>query len=163
MQIQLCKFHTSKTFKERSCKESPKVKEILKKLRETDSEEDFQKLVEELKENASSTFFTYFDVKWLQCPEAWAQKDKKFSVNHGNSTTNRLEVHNSKIKMVSPSNPLSTGCPESHATRSFAVVFLVLIAQVAEIYFWIAKGPPHSGKFYRLKISGLKLKWHLLF
>lgn len=35
-----------------------------------------------------------------------------------------------------------TGCPKSRATRSFAAIFLFLIAQVAEADFWIAKGPP---------------------
>ena len=35
-----------------------------------------------------------------------------------------------------------TGRPKSHATRSFAVIFLVLITQVAESDFWMAKGPP---------------------
>lgn len=41
VQIQLCVFHVSKTFKERGSKESPEVKEMLKKLRETDSEGEF--------------------------------------------------------------------------------------------------------------------------
>ncbi|KAK3913128.1 Protein FAR1-RELATED SEQUENCE 5 [Frankliniella fusca] len=61
--IQLCSFHVSKTLKEKSVKESDRVKETLDNL-----------------------------------------KDKKHGLNFGNTTTNRVENHNSKIKMIVNSN-----------------------------------------------------------
>ncbi|KAK3911695.1 Protein FAR1-RELATED SEQUENCE 5, partial [Frankliniella fusca] len=96
--IQLCLFHVSKIFKEKSKKESEEVKSIIEKMKYADPV-TFDGLLKNLEAEASPGFYKYFYDKWAICPHAWSFKDKQQSINLGNSTTNRVECHNSKIKM----------------------------------------------------------------
>jgi len=99
--IQLCEFHVIRVHNERTSKENPHVRTILEDLRRRDlNDEEWRVKVEELKKFASKTFFEYFDQNWLQCPQAWANRDKKRSINFGILTTNRVESHNQKMKQV---------------------------------------------------------------
>jgi len=98
--IQLCDFHVSRTFSKRSSKEPPRVREIIDTLRFTSNDEDFENLVVELEKESSNEFFTYFKENWLSCPLSWSRRDKKKSINLGQNTTNLVENHNAKLKMV---------------------------------------------------------------
>ncbi|KAK3918466.1 Protein FAR1-RELATED SEQUENCE 5, partial [Frankliniella fusca] len=98
-QIQLCLFHLGKVLKERSSRESQELKDLVQELKYAEGE-NFNALVQRIKANASATFFKYLDDNWLSCPQAWANRDKRDSINLGNFTTNRVECHNSKIKML---------------------------------------------------------------
>ncbi|KAK3913122.1 DNA topoisomerase 3-alpha [Frankliniella fusca] len=69
-------------------------------MRHTIFDEEFQSLVEDLKETSSEAFFKYFEESWLKCPHAWCDIDKKKSLNYGNTTNNRVESFNSKIKKM---------------------------------------------------------------
>ncbi|XP_034233441.1 uncharacterized protein LOC117640701 isoform X2 [Thrips palmi] len=97
--IQLCDFHVSRTFKTRAKKEDPKVLVLINSLRYCSSEE-FPGIVAELENIASEEFFDKFKKDWLNCKLAWCFRDKQKSLNLGNNTNNRLENHNSKIKMM---------------------------------------------------------------
>ncbi|KAK3916275.1 Zinc finger SWIM domain-containing protein 3 [Frankliniella fusca] len=99
--IHLCIFHVGRSLNEKSSKESALVKEILDKLKYATTDSKFQSLCSELKEAASSKFYDYFKENWEHCPQAWSYRDKQKSINLGNTTTNRVENHNSKIKMAS--------------------------------------------------------------
>lgn len=98
---QLCDFHVENVFNGRTTHEKAEVSSILKKLRFAETNDEFLKLVEDLREVASVKFMKYFTENWLNCPIAWAYRDKKNSINLGNTTNNRLESFNGKIKIVS--------------------------------------------------------------
>ena len=99
--IQLCDFHVSNTFKLRTAHEKPELRELLKKLRFAQNDKEFDQLCQMLKEVSSANFWIYFDKNWVECPMAWSFRDKKKSLNLGNTTTARLECFNGKIKIVS--------------------------------------------------------------
>ncbi|KAK3931288.1 hypothetical protein KUF71_025548 [Frankliniella fusca] len=117
--IQLCSFHVSKTLKEKSVKKSDRVKETLDNLKYVQSEEGYTSLCTELKKMASPTFVKYFEENWEKCPQAWSYRDKKHGLNFGNTTTNRVENHNSKIKMI-----LNSNSPLADAVEGLLNVFL---------------------------------------
>ncbi|XP_052126010.1 zinc finger SWIM domain-containing protein 3-like isoform X2 [Frankliniella occidentalis] len=96
--IQLCDFHVSKLFTKKASGHSEEVLSILTKLRYAEDDGTFQALVVELEEECDPELFTYFNDNWLKIPEAWCTKDRQDCL--GNTTSNRLENHNGKIKMV---------------------------------------------------------------
>jgi len=104
--IQLCDFHVANVFKSEVRKRCDKSKvdevmQILKKLRYAKDDLEFDELYDQIKEHASPHFMDYFDTNWLKFPAAWSFRDKKASINLGNSRNNRLENFNGKMKMVS--------------------------------------------------------------
>lgn len=104
--IQLCDFHVSKVFKaevKKRCDKSTvdEVIEILKNMRYAKNDDEFDDLYKQLTELASPNFMNYFDTNWLEFPAAWSFRDKKGSINLGNTTNNRLENFNGKLKIVS--------------------------------------------------------------
>lgn len=103
--VQLCDFHVVNVFNGRTAHESDEVKRIVDKLRFAETDEKFQKLCTDLEKVASKKFYDYFKDNWMVCPAAWAFNDKKNSINLGNTTTNRLESFNGKIKLVSKCEP----------------------------------------------------------
>ncbi|KAK3917750.1 Pseudouridine-5'-phosphate glycosidase [Frankliniella fusca] len=94
---------------EKSKKESEEVRSIIDKMKYADPV-TFDGLLKNLEAEASPEFYKYFYDKWAICPHAWSFKDKQQSINLGNSTTNRVECHNSKIKMLLSYN---TSLPEA--------------------------------------------------
>lgn len=98
--IELCDFHVSKTFNSSCHQEVPRVREILTELRYCWDEGDFNDLVAELRKVASQKFMDYFETNWLNYRIAWSCKDRKEVALMGNSTNNRLESHNQKLKLV---------------------------------------------------------------
>ncbi|XP_034238088.1 uncharacterized protein LOC117643353 [Thrips palmi] len=105
-QIQLCDFHVSKTFKKKVQQEKhltdpqkQEVSKLLLELRYCCDHSKFAELCDELKSKVSEEFWKYFDDNWLKCEMAWSFRDKKISPNLGNTTNNRPENHNSKLKM----------------------------------------------------------------
>ncbi|XP_052128681.1 uncharacterized protein LOC127750611 isoform X2 [Frankliniella occidentalis] len=98
--IQLCIFHVGRTLKEKSSKETTEVKEIVDELKYVRTDARFKALCSQLEKAASVDFYEYMKENWLDCPQAWSFRDKQHSINLGNTTTNRVENHNSKIKMI---------------------------------------------------------------
>lgn len=99
-EVQLCDFHVAQTFKSRTGKEDPRVMPILTDLRYCENDDTFNALCLELKDVASDKFWQYFEKNWINCSLAWSFRDKKRSPNLGNTTNNRLENFNGKIKQV---------------------------------------------------------------
>ncbi|XP_052122502.1 uncharacterized protein LOC127749220 [Frankliniella occidentalis] len=97
--IQLCSFHVSRVLNDKTSKE-PEAKPTIYQLRGTIENTEFQNLVKELEVKSSPTFFPYFEENWINCPQGWGNRDKMKSITFGNTTTNRVENHSSKIKMV---------------------------------------------------------------
>ncbi|XP_034246660.1 uncharacterized protein ZSWIM9-like [Thrips palmi] len=98
--IQLCDFHVSKSFQKKANElHEPKVVlEILTKMRYCTNDQSFQNLVAELKKAASQKMYEYFENNWLKISEGWSLRDRHDCL--GNTTSNRLENHNGKIKMI---------------------------------------------------------------
>jgi hypothetical protein len=99
---ELCEFHVAQTFN-RETKKVPKairlkVRGILQGMIRARTEAIYLKHYETLKQVAgpSSKFLLYFQRNWHTCSGKWRKYERKF--NLGNSTNNRLESQNQKIK-----------------------------------------------------------------
>ena len=106
--VLICLFHTMRSFKrEVSCEKmgiSPGQKllslEILQKLAYSKNEEEYDTLYEQLVEDAPPTVVDYFNENWHPIRDEWVM-GMKFEVgNFLNTTNNRLESLNAKLKSV---------------------------------------------------------------
>ncbi|XP_052131253.1 uncharacterized protein LOC127751564 [Frankliniella occidentalis] len=101
--IHLCSVHVERNLKLAAKGDNTK-KKALDSFRgmvyaETDTE--FSKHCTEFQAAASEKLYSYFEKNWLNCKEAWSLKDRALVMTLRNHTTNRVESHNQKLKMVS--------------------------------------------------------------
>ena len=104
--IQLCKFHVmqaiTRELRKTVCTEELKTKltSLMRKLTFCKTELTYNECYEQLHTLAPESFVTYFDKNWHKCREMWAGYVTSLVQNMGNTTNNRLESHNQKIKTV---------------------------------------------------------------
>ena len=101
--ILLCKFHVMKYFKKKICdldckhSERQEIGELIKKLIDSRSQEEYDRLHETLK-TLNSDFHDYFNSNWHTCQELWVMHHRSSLRTHGNNTNNKIESHNQKLK-----------------------------------------------------------------
>ena len=73
---------------------------IICKLVYTHNNEEYQKFYQLLKQTELKNVIHYFDENWHEIKEQWVERLKRKSCHYLNSTNNRLESINQKIKSV---------------------------------------------------------------
>ncbi|XP_074113768.1 zinc finger SWIM domain-containing protein 3-like [Cotesia typhae] len=109
--IYICRFHVLKTFKkvvkstEMNLRKNKQKKTltILEKLCYTKSDIQYYKLYEQLKETSSYQLLDYYNVNWHNIKEEWTAHHMA-KHNIGNTSNNRVESLNAKIKQVVKKN-----------------------------------------------------------
>ena len=103
VQMMICLFHTLRSFKREmaklddSCEE---VKEIFQKMCYSKNDEEYLKLRSNFDKVASDKVLKYFYKNWDPIKSEWVMCDKFGAGNFLNSTNNRVESFNSKVKTV---------------------------------------------------------------
>ena len=108
----ICLFHVLRTFKrEISCEklgitpgERISSLELLQKMAYASSENEYQALYDELKDTLPQQVINYFDSNWKDIHNEWVLQGKAKSGSFLNSTNNRLESINAKLKQVIKQN-----------------------------------------------------------
>ena len=106
--LMICLFHTLRTFRREITVEKMNlnaaqrvtVLEIIAKLAYARDEDDYLKYYQQLKETKLTEVIDYFDTNWHGIKEQWVEGLKRESCHYLNSTNNRLECINQKIKSV---------------------------------------------------------------
>ena len=104
----ICLFHVLRTFRrEISCEKLGITSgqrvcslELLQKMAYASSEKEYQALYDELQEALPPQVIEYFDTNWHDIHEEWVLHGKAKSGSFLNSTNNRLESINAKLKQV---------------------------------------------------------------
>lgn len=106
--IMICLFHTLRTFRreittEKVCINAAQritVLEIISKLVYARNEEEYCKYYRQLQDTKLKRVIQYFDDNWHGINEQWVEGLKREACHYLNSTNNRLESINQKIKSV---------------------------------------------------------------
>ena len=104
--LMICLFHTLRTFRREittekmgiSAAQRITVLEIICKLVYAQNDEEYQKFYQLLKQTKLKEVIHYFDDNWHGIKEQWVEGLKRESCHYLNSTNNRLESINQKIK-----------------------------------------------------------------
>lgn len=102
-EVYLCSVHAERTLKESAKGETCKDDLIaaFKGMIYSETEEEFQQYYSTLKKVGSQNLVDYFDDNWLRIKEVWSLKYRILVLTLRNHTTNRVESHNQKLKIVS--------------------------------------------------------------
>ena len=101
-----CQFHVIKCFfKQLTDLDVPKenrdeAREVIRQLVYSSNEDDYAKLKQELFDTTNDAFKHYFIKSWDTCKEKWVTFLRDEHVHFANTTNNRLECHNHKLKDV---------------------------------------------------------------
>ena len=76
------------------------ARESIRRLVNADSEESYTTLKQELYDNINHAFQGYFIKNWDVCREKWVKFLHDYHLHFANTTNNRLECHNHKLKDV---------------------------------------------------------------
>lgn len=106
--ILICLYHALRTFRREISTEKLGITsgqrmfslELLQKMAYASSEAEYLKLYQELKESAPKQVIDYFDNSWKGIKNEWVLHYKAISGSFLNSTNNRLESINGKLKQV---------------------------------------------------------------
>ena len=106
--VLICQFHTLRTFRrEVSCEklgitagERVFSLEIFQKMAYASSDNEYHSLCNELKENGPKQVKEYFQDNWAPIKDEWVLHYKAMCGSFLNSTNNRLESLNGKLKQV---------------------------------------------------------------
>ena len=105
--IILCFFHNVMNIEKNTTAFEPfqrlQIANIFRAMSKTSSKDSFNNLLEELKKIADSKFMEYFEKNWLSCTDMWAGHSAYFENILGNTTNNRLESKNGKLKRITTS------------------------------------------------------------
>ena len=104
----ICLFHVLRTFKREVTVEKMKITqaqrdaslEMVQRLAYASTAEEYKRLYDGLCENCPLTVKDYYNKNWHQIKEEWVKCYRNVNVNLGNTTTNRVESLNAKIKSV---------------------------------------------------------------
>ena len=104
----ICLFHVLRTFKrEISCKKlgiTPGQRvcslELLQKMAYASSESEYEAMYSELQDTSPQPVIEYFNSNWHEIHDEWVLHSKAKSGSFLNSTSNRLESTNAKLKQV---------------------------------------------------------------
>lgn len=110
--LQLCIFHVLKIFNtEITCdkykitsSEKNSIMDFLQKIVYSKSETEFKTLVDNMKALIPNRVFTYIEESWLSIKDQWCPYLARIPSNFLNTTNNRLECINSKLKKVISKN-----------------------------------------------------------
>ena len=84
------------------------ARETIRRIVNADSEESYSALKQDLYDNTNTAFKEYFIKNWDVCREKWVTFLRDNHLHFANTTNNRLECHNHKLKdVVSRSMSLS--------------------------------------------------------
>lgn len=103
VQMMICLFHTLRSFKREMVKldeTCDDVKEVFQKMCYSKNNEEYLKLRSEFDKVASYKVLKYFYKNWDPIKTEWVMCDKFGAGNFLNSTNNRVESFNSKVKTV---------------------------------------------------------------
>jgi zinc finger SWIM domain-containing protein 3 len=104
--ITICKFHVLKAFKraignlQTATAEKDAIRVVVEKLVYSRDMDEYGQHYEALQEIGNQEFLTYYDNNWHSMTECWVVGICSSRYSLGNSTNNRLESHNQKIKTV---------------------------------------------------------------
>ena len=119
-----CQFHVVKClFKKVSDCEVPKekresIRDILRRIVHSKSEDEYQDLKRELLEEANDKFCEYILKNWNTCQSMWVSFQRDNFVHFANTTNNRLENSHSKLKQI------------THHSDSLSQMFRILLLQI---------------------------------
>lgn len=107
-QLLICLFHTLRTFRREITMEKMGITagqrnlylDLLQQMAYAVSEEKYMEVYERFKVAAVTTVMQYFDLQWHSIRSQWVFGLKHCAGNFFNSTNNRLECINSKLKSV---------------------------------------------------------------
>ena len=107
-QLLICLFHTLRTFRREITMEKMGITagqrnlylDLLQQMAYSVSEEEYMEVYARFKDAAVTTVIQYFDSQWHSIRSQWVFGLKHCAGNFFNSTNNRLECINSKLKSV---------------------------------------------------------------
>jgi len=110
VKLLLCLFHTLKSFKREvtsdklgiSASQRSVALELLQKLAYARSESDYARLHQQLTSNCAKPICDYFNKNWHPIHQQWVMGIVAENGNFLNTTNNRLEAFNSKLKSIIP-------------------------------------------------------------
>ena len=111
-QLQICLFHVLRSMRREITAEKMGITgeernlclEIIQKMVYSQSEEQYQGLLESLKMTDIHSVIQYFESNWDVIHDEWVEGLKSTNLTFMNRTNNRLESLNQKIKVVCPRN-----------------------------------------------------------
>ena len=74
------------------------ARETIRRIVNVDSEESYSALKHDLFDNINTAFKEYFIINWDVCRERWVTFLRDNHLHFANTTNNRLEYHNHKLK-----------------------------------------------------------------
>ena len=104
--VLFCQFHVIKCFFKQIVElDVPKenrdeARELIRRLVHAKSEDEYASIKQELFDATNDAFQKYFVKNWDSCKEMWATYLRDEHLHFANTTNNRLECHNQKIKDV---------------------------------------------------------------
>ena len=127
----ICLFHVLRSFKRELTTEKMKIYqaqrdaalELVQGLAYAHSEQVYNKLYDDLSKHFPQTVRDYYNKNWHSIKEEWVTCYRNLGLNLGNTTTNRVECLNTKIKSV---------CTKFATLRQFFHDFVVLLKTMRE-------------------------------
>ena len=78
--------------------ERDEVRELIRQLVYSKDADDYKDTKQEIYSKTNKQFKEYFEANWDNCQEMWVTYKRDHHVHLGNTTNNRLESHNQKLK-----------------------------------------------------------------
>ena len=78
--------------------ERDNMRGLLRQLVYSKSAEEYEDTKKEVYSRSNKQFQTYFESQWDGCQEMWVTFKRDYNAHLGNTTNNRLESHNQKLK-----------------------------------------------------------------
>ena len=102
--ILFCQWHVMKAMFKKMVEcdieksERDEVRELLRQLVYSKDADDYKDTKQEIYFKTNEQFKHYFEANWDSCQEMWVTYKRDHHVHLGNTTNNRLESHNQKLK-----------------------------------------------------------------
>lgn len=131
-ELQICLFHVLCTFKREitpekrniTAAEKNNVLQILEKLAYSRSSHEYESLYQQLLSLNMESVTDYYNTNWHNIKQEWTLFGRNQHSNYLNTTNNRTESLNQKIKMIS--------CRHSNLTRFFENIFITVSVTASE-------------------------------
>lgn len=102
--ILFCQWHVMKAMFKKMVEcdvdksERDKVRDLIHQLVYSKNADDYEDIKQEIYSKTNAQFQQYFEANWDGCQEMWVTYKRDHHVHLGNTTNNRLESHNQKLK-----------------------------------------------------------------